>query len=59
MSQITKIMLRIIMNRIKNEVREQVSFEQYGFLVGKGTTNAIFALRIFFRNKCVPLFHRF
>lgn len=45
MNQITKIILRIIMNRIKNKVREQVSWEQYGFLEGKGTANAIFIMR--------------
>ncbi|XP_042893463.1 uncharacterized protein LOC122267465 [Penaeus japonicus] len=43
MNHTTKI--RIIMNRIRNKVGEQASWEQYGFMVGKGTTNAIFVLR--------------
>ena len=45
MNQLTKMMLRVILNRIKNRVREQVSWEQCGFLEGKGTTNAIFTMR--------------
>ena len=43
MNQMTKIMLRIIMNRIKNRVREQISWVHYGFL--EDTTNAIFVMR--------------
>lgn len=49
MNQITKIKLRIIMNRIKKTVREQISWEQYGFLEDKGTINAILIMRIGFR----------
>lgn len=35
MNQITKIILRIILNKIKNTVREQISWEKYGFMEGK------------------------
>ena len=40
MSQVTKILIRI-----RNKIRPQISGEQYGFVKGKGTRNAIFALR--------------
>ena len=46
MSQLGKIVLRVILNRVRNKVRPEVSEEQYGFVKGKGTTNAIFLLRM-------------
>ena len=46
MSQLGKIVLRIILNRIRNKIRPEISEEQYGFVKGKGTTNAIFILRM-------------
>ena len=45
MSQITKIILRVIINRVIRRTREQISEEQYGFMPGKGTSNAIFVMR--------------
>ena len=35
MSQITKILLRVILTRIRNKIRPQISEEQYGFVKGK------------------------
>src|SRR5215469_13535983 len=46
MSQVTKILLRVILTRIRNKIRPQISEEQYGFVKGKGTRNGILALRI-------------
>src|SRR5215469_11626045 len=43
MSQVIKILLRIVLARIRNKIRPQISEEQYGFVKGKGTRNAIFA----------------
>ena len=44
-SQITKIMLRVFMNRIIGRMRGEIAWEQYGFMPGKGTANAIFVMR--------------
>ena len=46
MSQLGKVLLRVAMNRIRGKINESVLEEQYGFRKGKGTTNAIFALRM-------------
>lgn len=46
MSQIGKIILGVIRSRIRNKIDKNVSQEQYRFRKGKGTTNAIFSLRI-------------
>src|SRR5215469_6237659 len=35
----------VVLARIRNIIRPQISEEQYGFVKGKGTRNAIFALR--------------
>lgn len=50
MSHITKIILRVILTRIRNKLRPEISDEQYGFVAGKGTTNAIFSLRVLTEN---------
>ena len=44
MSHTMKIWERIIETRLRNSV--QISKQQYGFMPGKGTTNAMFALRM-------------
>ena len=44
-SQVTKILLRVLLARIWNKIRPQIFEEQYGFVKGKGTRNALFALR--------------
>ena len=46
MSQITKIILRVILARIRSKIRPQISDEQFGFVPKKGTGNALFTLRV-------------
>ena len=46
MSQITKILLRVMLKRIRTKIRPQISDEQFGFVTGKGTSNALFSLRV-------------
>ena len=45
MSHLTKILLRIIMNRTRNKIRPGIAQEQCGFVEGKGTANAIYTLK--------------
>ncbi|GFO24183.1 RNA-directed DNA polymerase from mobile element jockey-like [Plakobranchus ocellatus] len=45
MSHITKILLKIIMLRIRNELKPEIAEEQCGFVEDKGTSNAIYILR--------------
>ena len=45
MSHLTKILLRVLMNRIRNKILPEVSETQFGFMKDKGTRNAIFALK--------------
>ena len=45
MSHLTKILLRIILNRTRNKTGPEIAQEQCGFVAGKGTTNAIYILR--------------
>ena len=46
MSQVTKIILKVILNRIRQKVNEEIDREQCGFRKGKGTVNAIYMLRM-------------
>ena len=46
MSQITKIILKVILNRIKQKLKPEIAEEQYGFIEGKGTRNAVFIMRM-------------
>ena len=46
MSQKIKIMLRvIIIHRITNKSRDEITVEQYGFVAGEETSNVIFVVR--------------
>ena len=45
MSHITKLVLRIVINRIRGRTLQEVSPEQYEFMPDKGTRNAIFVLK--------------
>ena len=45
MSHITKLLLRIVINRIRGRTLQEISPEQYGFMPDKGTRNAIFVLK--------------
>ena len=44
-SHLTNILLRIVMGRVRNKVKREISEEQCGFVQGKGTANGIFLLR--------------
>ena len=46
MSHVTKIMLRMLLNRMKQKLRSKLSDEQFGYQPGKGTRNATFCLRM-------------
>ena len=45
MSHITKILLRIIMQRVRKKIQPEIGEEQCGFVEGKGTVNAVYILR--------------
>lgn len=45
MSQITKIILRVITERIRNKIGNEIAEEQYGFMLG-GARNAISTSRV-------------
>ena len=46
MCHITKLILRVVMNRVRGRTLQEIALEQYGFMPDKGTRNAIFVLRI-------------
>ena len=46
MSHVTKLMPRIVINRIRGRTLHEIAPEQYGFIPDKGTGNAIFVLRM-------------
>ena len=46
MNQLDKVLLRVVMNRLRGKINERILEEKYGFMKVKGTTNAIFALRM-------------
>ena len=52
MSHVTKIILKVELNRVKESIRETLSKEQFGYRPGKGTRNAIFCLRTL-TEKCI------
>ena len=52
MSHVTKIILRVILNRNKTTIREKLSDEQFGYKPGKGTRNATLCLRAIIE-KCI------
>ena len=45
MSHITKLILRVVMNKERDRTLQEIAPEQYGFMPDKGTRNAIFVLR--------------
>ena len=45
MSHMTKLILRIVINRIRGRTLDDIAPVQYGFMPDKGTGNAIFVLR--------------
>ena len=40
MRHITKLILRVVMNRVRDRTLQEISPEQYGFMPDKGTRNA-------------------
>ena len=45
MSHVTKLVLRVLMNRLRAMSLMEISQVQYGFMPDRGTRNAIFVLR--------------
>ena len=45
MSHITKLILRVVMNRVRGKTLQEIAPEQYDFMPDKGTRNAMFVLR--------------
>ena len=45
MNHSTKIILRVIMNRMRKIIHEEVSEVQFGFMPDKGTRNAIYVIK--------------
>ena len=45
MSHVTKIILRVLMNRIKKKIYAEESWSQFGFRKNKGARNAVFVMR--------------
>ena len=46
MSHVTKIMLRVILSRVRNKTKPEITQTQCGFVSDSGTRNAIFLLRM-------------
>ncbi|GFR75502.1 RNA-directed DNA polymerase from mobile element jockey-like [Elysia marginata] len=46
MSKVTKILLRKVMMRVRNKIRPEIGDTQCGFVEGKGTTNAVYMLKM-------------
>ena len=46
MSHVTKIVIRVLLNRMKQKLRSKLSDEQFGYQPRKGTRNAILCLRM-------------
>ena len=45
MSHVTKLVLRVLMNRVRGRSHMEISPVQYGYIPDRGTRNAIFVLR--------------
>ena len=46
MSQLGKVLMRVVMKSLRGKINERVMEERYGFRKGKVTTNAIFTLKM-------------
>ena len=46
MGHLTKVMLRVLINKMRNKIVPEISKTQFGIMADKGTRNAIFSLRI-------------
>ena len=45
MSHHTKVILRVLMNRMRNKILPEISETQFGFMVDEVTRNSIFSMR--------------
>ena len=54
MSHFTKILLRVLMKRMRNSLRPEISRTQFGFVPDKGTRNAIFTLSMLME-RCIEV----
>ena len=46
MSHITNALSRVMMCRIRNKISPEISVTQFGFMIDRGTRNAIFSLNM-------------
>ena len=54
MSHTLKILLKILMARLRNKIRPEISETQFGFVANKGTTNAIFTMTML-TERCIEM----
>ena len=54
MSHMTKLILKILLQRVRGRTREEISEKQFGFATDKGTRNAIFTIRII-SERCIEM----
>ena len=54
MSHTLKILLKILMARLRNKIRPEISEAQFGFVANKGTTNAIFTMTML-TERCIEM----
>ena len=54
MSQITKVLLRVLMLRMRKSLRPEIAKTQFGFVPDKGTRNAIFTLSMLME-RCIEV----
>ena len=45
MSHTTKLLLKVLLNRMKSSIHQEINECQYGFMPDKGTRNAVFVLK--------------
>ena len=62
MNNITKLILRIIMERVCSRIRLEIGIEQHGFVEDTGMRNAIFMVRMICetaieKQRCLHVFH--
>jgi len=50
----TKVTLKILLQRMRGRIKGEISEEQFGFIPDKGTRNAIFTLRMI-TERCVEM----
>ena len=54
MSHVIKLILIVLVNRVRRKTQPEIADVQFGFVKGKGTRNAIFALRIL-AERCIEV----